>query len=604
MLTDHQSSARPAAERLGSTNRHVAGEAGEAISSQLDGVPRRIGVSSGKQLDRKEFTQLYPNWPGSGTYVNLDVGLIEIDNLDDWTAAIGDKGEEMGPMVDLSIANYMSLIGSHVHGTGAATGEMHGEVQALFYRYKTRAGFEYVADVLIGPRSADHAKISDKTPPFSTHPGDSGTLWLLEPHSRRAAELSPMPLAVQWGRNMLYSAGKAQPQGYALATLLAKVCSELGVDPVRSWNLGVDDTWGALGHFSIATRTRAALSSRFPKLVELMRNNALIISRNDDDLKAGKFKGMGSQDFVPMADVPDFYWKPRISKQGHSRAMEGPNHFADMDQPGPDGKSLLDLSKSPEFVDPDEWNKFYDSVIDLLSGKQITPQHRGLLPFRVWQIFDVMVQFVAEGDAARFVCAAGVLTHYIGDACQPLHISYLHDGDPLQPYEYTYQKGKKEGQTELRALGQGVHSAYEDDMVFYCRKKILDGLLKTPKATKNEQVNHGKEAAIRTIEMMRETFNKIPPMDIVKAFVSFEGPPRERTAFLAKQFGDDTVTVMQGGAHLLAVLWESAWAAGDGENTVNSTRALTEQEAMAIVAAEDFVPSMSVDRIGQVLKRP
>jgi hypothetical protein len=92
-------------------------------------------------------------------------------------------------------------------------------------------------------------------------------------------------------------------------------------------------------------------------------------------------------------------------------------------------------------------------VSDILSGKPIAPEHRGLLPFRVWQLFDAMVEFASTGQADKFVCAAGVLTHYVGDACQPLHISFLHDGDPNRPVEHTFSRGKRAGQTEQR-LGQ------------------------------------------------------------------------------------------------------------------------------------------------------
>ena len=74
-----------------------------------------------------------------------------------------------------------------------------------------------------------------------------------------------LPLAIQWGRNMLHSAGAARPQSYALATFLSRVCAQLEVDPVRAWNLDQSDTWGAVGHFSIAARTQVALSTRFPK---------------------------------------------------------------------------------------------------------------------------------------------------------------------------------------------------------------------------------------------------------------------------------------------------------------------------------------------------
>ena len=54
-----------------------------------------------------------------------------------------------------------------------------------------------------------------------------------------------------------------------------------------------------------------------------MKNNASIISYDDATILKGEFTGMGSADFVPMADVPDFFWKPRIAQQGHARHDEG-----------------------------------------------------------------------------------------------------------------------------------------------------------------------------------------------------------------------------------------------------------------------------------------
>jgi hypothetical protein len=190
-----------------------------------------------------------------------------------------------------------------------------------------------------------------------------------------------------------------------------------------------------------------------------MDKNKEIISHADPALEVGDFKGMGTADFVPMADVPDFFWKPGVGKQNHTRQWEGPNHFADMDQEDANGETLLSLTTSTDFIDPDKWQAFYDSVNDILSGEPIAPKHRGLLPFRVWQIFDEMCGFAAEGEAEKFVCAAGVLCHYVGDACQPLHISYLHDGDPNRAFEYQFTKDKKADTTEMRMVGKCVQSA-------------------------------------------------------------------------------------------------------------------------------------------------
>jgi hypothetical protein len=597
------------------TNRHVAGEAGEVVYSRLNGKQERIGVSAAKNLTRVPFTTQYPGWPGRDVYVNLDVGLIDIDDLDRWTAEVRNVGQ-MGKMVDLSVNNIsLDLIGTKVRGTGAASGEMQGEIAALFYRYKTNGGFEYVSDIMIGPRSAKGTTakaISAKSnqPAFATHPGDSGTLWLLEPvvggspnGKKTTADEKPeyLPLAMQWGRNMLESAGSAVPQSYALATFLSRVCADLDVDPVRNWNLDQPDTWSAIGHFSIASRAQVSLSNRLPKLVKLMENNANIISYDDDTIIAGEFTGMGKADFVALADVPDFFWKMRIAKQGFARSFESPNHFADMDQPNDNGKTLLALCKNDSFIDPRKWDAFYDALVDVGSGEKIAQDRRGLLPFRVWQIFDAMVKFAAAGKAGEFVCAAGTLTHYIGDACQPLHISYLHDGDPERTVEYTITKGENKGKVEERPFGKGVHSGYEDAMVSANTEAILAGLKLSPKTKKSEMISSGFEAAKLTIAMMRKTFKTIPPIDIVNAFGDFDGKPKEKAEHLWKKFGNKTIKCMQDGSHLLAVLWESAWLLGNGETKVTSTKRLTEEKAMEICGDFDFIPSVTISRIGPFL---
>jgi hypothetical protein len=593
------------------TNRHVTGNAGEVVWCELNGVRERVGTSAEKQLTRLPFSSIYPNFAVQNTYVNLDIGLIEVDDIARWTPKVPGIGI-LGPMADFSGINLsLSLVGCHVRGVGAATGEMLGEIQGLFYRYKTSGGFEYVSDLFIGPRSPANSAGRKPVPPpkFATHPGDSGTLWVLEPtvdssHAKAGDNSAYLPLAMQWGVNMLDSAGSARPQGFALATLLSRVCALLEVDPVRDWNVDQSDTWGALGHFSIAARTLVALSGNYPHLDTLMGNNRKIITHDDDILAGGDFKGMGTADFVPMADVPDFFWKPGVGKQHHTRPWEGPNHFADMDQKDARGNTLLSLTTSTNFIDPDKWQNFYDSVKDILGGQPIEPKHRGLLPFRVWQIFDSMCQLAADGDAQKFVCAAGVLTHYVGDACQPLHISYLHDGDPNRPIEHEFTKGKKAGTTEKRPLGQGVHSAYEDAMVFDHRMEILDGLKRTTKVKKSELIANGFEAAQKTIDMMRNVFAQIPPLDMVQTYVDVGKGGKASSDALWAAYGQKTINVMKQGSHLLAVLWESAWEVGGGETKVKSLRALTQDEAMGIVSDPDFLPSMTVDQIGASLKKP
>jgi hypothetical protein len=301
------------------------------------------------------------------------------------------------------------------------------------------------------------------------------------------------------------------------------------------------------------------------------------------------------------------FWKPRVAKQGFARAMEGPNHFADMDQTREgDGQDLLHLTHDDAFINPDKWNAFYSSVTDILTGDKIKAQHRGLLPFRVWQIFNDMVRFTKLGKVPEFVCAAGVLTHYLGDACQPLHISYLHDGDPEQPVSRTvhHQDGTTEKKTE--PLGSGVHSAYEDAMVNAHRKEILTALEATPKIKANELVKTGFDAAKATIGMMQIVFKRIPPRKIVQFYIDSDAKPNQLAEDMWDEFGKGTLECMQDGVHLLAILWQSAWKAGGGDNAIpaSAIKSFTQQRVMKICQDEDFLPSMPIGKIGEVLRKP
>ena len=209
---------------------------------------------------------------------------------------------------------------------------------------------DYVADVFVGPRSTPsrpgrhrEAQATPGSPPILAIPARSGCSSRL--HHPKARHRNTCPWPCSGGRTRLARAASRSPQSYVLASFLSRVCSLLTVDAIRDWNLDQPDTWGAVGHFAIAARTQIALSTRFPKLVGLMDANRLIIAHDDDTILNSDFKGMGEAAFVPMADVPDFFWKH--GKQGASRGSEGPNHFADMDQPRPgDGMTLLKLCEA------------------------------------------------------------------------------------------------------------------------------------------------------------------------------------------------------------------------------------------------------------------
>ena len=208
------------------TNRHVAGAPGEILYSILNGNKTAIGKTSRLQLTRKRFQDVYAEWPGKDTYVNLDIGLIEVDDINRWTTQIYGIGQ-IGDIADLSSTNItLRLIGCPVVAYGAASRLMKGEICCLFYRYTELGGSEYVADFLIGPREGGSV---------GTHPGDSGTLWSIDP---MGSGRKPSPIGIQWGGQVFVNGKEQSSSSYALATCLSTVSDLLNVEVLRDWNLG------------------------------------------------------------------------------------------------------------------------------------------------------------------------------------------------------------------------------------------------------------------------------------------------------------------------------------------------------------------------------
>lgn len=129
-------------------------------------------------------------------------------------------------------------------------------------------------------------------------------------------------------------------------------------------------------------------------------------------------------------------------------------------------------------------NRPFGAIIMKVSGPRRSI--RAHFPFRVKQIFETMVDYVSQGQVTKYICAAGILAHYVGDACQPLNGSRLHDA-------------------------QGVHSPYETKMLNFNRG--ANGVVAKIRAalvghTADSNITTGTEAARRTIEMMRHIRNK------------------------------------------------------------------------------------------------
>ncbi|MGH9656549.1 MAG: S1/P1 Nuclease, partial [Bryobacteraceae bacterium] len=302
------------------TNQHVAGDGGSEIFTLLQGDARRIGVSAKRSVRSKPFQDLYPGFPGAFTRSHLDVGLIEVDDLANWTARIFGLGV-LGPLIEFNVHTAsLDWIGTHAVAHGAHSGALKGEVKALFYRYRSLDGVDYVSDFLIGGIDGEA---------LPTMPGDSGTLWCMETGTN--VSKSYRPFALEWGGQKLNADGGAQFTQYALAASLAVACRELDVDIVTDLNAELPQYWGAVGHYKIAER---AVDAAKGKLHSFLAKNMAQLTYPAAAINGGKIKP-SPKGFVPLADVPDVVWKSNINRGGKAvRYQENWNHYADMDLPG------------------------------------------------------------------------------------------------------------------------------------------------------------------------------------------------------------------------------------------------------------------------------
>jgi len=555
------------------TNQHVAGRPGEEVATILRGTRVAVGTTAERSIRKLPFPQVYPGWPGTQVVSNLDVGLIEVADVSMWTSQIAGLGPIGMPLDIHADSITVDLIDQEVHAFGGASGPLTGKIAALFYRYKSIGGTDYVSDLLIAPESGT-----------TTRPGDSGTLWCMaDPAAEPADPLRP--IAMQWGGHVFVDSGQSNvAQGLALATFVSTICRELDVDIVRGVHSGIPEYWGDVGHYTIGAKACQLIDDH--DLSRLMMANLDRVAYGDDNIAAKSFKTASQQRFSPLADVPDKVWKRPGSPAGRGRS-ENPNHFADMDKPDSRQRTLLQLTANaqgktdPAKVTIATFQSYYDDIDD---------RSRGLLPFRVWQFYDMMVEAAQQGDAAGFVAAAGVMAHYIGDSCQPLHISYKFNGDPDRKDPVTKEM-----------YGHEVHSAYESDMLRTHAPEMLSRLNTALGIGPGRRGSHGftqfcqsgHDAAVATVDVMRTAFETISVDAIIETYV------RDKKAMWG-QFGQDTVELLAEGSRSLAMIWESAWKQGNSQ--IAALGPIATDALIALYEDPEWAKSMTLDEIGPTLR--
>jgi hypothetical protein len=371
------------------------------------------------------------------------------------------------------------------------------------------------------------------------------------------------PVALQWGGQITLGPGGTQKFHFALATSIETVCRLLDVDVVRDWNLGHPEYWGEMGHYAIGLKACKLVSQASLKLHKLLDLNSANIGFDDAILRdPDQFqkRAKGYKD-VPLADVPDDVWRNPTEYGGRSglpghpdKNNDGNNHFADMDQPGVGkyaGKTLMQLYRdNKQTLSITTWDEFYTLLIE--SGENV---NRGAVPFRIWQAFDAMVEYLKAGDVVGYICVAGIVAHYVGDACQPLHISRLHHGYP------PVKKG---------TVAYAVHEVYETTMLDQHAADVVQGLnqrLAKPSAIAQPTMKTGEEAARKLVDLMIATFKRLSPEDIIQTYQQGHSKD-DRAARLWAAYQDQTLDNMAECCTYLASLWESAWLVAKAEQLI------------------------------------
>ncbi|MGY2904401.1 hypothetical protein [Bradyrhizobium sp. URHC0002] len=604
------------------TARHACGETGTRISSYLREGEVEVGSSSSSQLTRKLFSEVYPDFPGRRSYVTLDVGLVRVDRVDDWTSNTYGL-PPVGPLADVHERNLsLKLIDQPVVGQGAASGLLRGTIKALFYRHRSVGGYDYVSDFLIGPAEGT-----------STRHGDSGMVWHLDVTDSEAGQPKPLamrdlrPLALEWGAQVFDEGGVRS--AFAVATSLSNVCKLLNVELVTDQSRGVSGYWGRTGHYSIAAFAISLVGNE--RLRKFLTSNLAILSFDLDTIAEKDFdKSIGKlgNKFVPLADVPDEIWKKldhgKNGREGGrdtsagphgSNGPEHPNHYADIDAVvGPHKQTMRAACLADDDnLTVDAWKKFYaklaakaDADGDAEAAKQYRSKlKQGLLPFRLWQFFDAMVGFVAQKDVVGFLTAAGTSAHYMGDASQPLHGSIFADGDSSRT---VIRHHPQSGEDEEVIYGHGVHSAFETAMISFKASELFP-MIKT-KLTGHHGghglalCTSGKAVARSTVELMDKVADVLPPMTILDSYEEAGAGTRQSTLnAMWDDLGEQTADVMALGARYLAMLWESAWVEGNGDEiSPGKLRELDPDEVRDRYIKHTFVPSLTLDKIEAELK--
>jgi hypothetical protein len=360
---------------------------------------------------------------------------------------------------------------------------------------------------------------------------------------------------------------------------------------VRDWSTGHDEYWGKIGHFTIGWKACNYVTGALGNLLEA---NQKRLGFDDETIGKGAEFRVGRDGFVPLADVPDYVW---IASK--SRSNEAVQHFADIDIVDIDGgPSILERCfRDPSQISATLWKAYFDGFKE----KGVGPEE-GALPFRVWQLWEEMVAHLKAGDVLRFVAAGGVLAHYVGDASQPLHCSWLHHGMPptteVDGRAYPLPRTSDEFQAFKKTWAAKIHAIYEEQMLEVDTATALIGIdEKIGKFRPDGRgIKSGHDAAVQIIRLMHDAQHRLSPTDIIEADDPTQNAPKRAKALWANpKVRNATIQSLAESTMLLADLWTSAWAAGGGRKIDRSELVtFTESALMKVYRDKRFAEGLSL----------
>jgi hypothetical protein len=247
-----------------------------------------------------------------------------------------------------------------------------------------------------------------------------------------------------------------------------------------------------------------------------------------------------------------------------------------------------------------KWKQYFDGF----DAAGVGPD-AGVLPFRVWQIWDAMVEYLRNQDVIHFVAAAGVLAHYVGDASQPLHCSYMHHGiPPMKTHagrRYPVPKDSAAFKDFKKTPAADIHGIYEENMLEVDTPTVMvsvNNALNGVQADTNA-IASGFDAAKAALRLMYDAQKRLSPRKIIHADDPGLGPTtRSKRLWDNATVRNATIVSLAESVKVLATLWQGAWKVGGGDTLPASLLVEFGEDAlMTIYRQEDatFVPSLSLD---------